>query len=311
MKLSLSQARHLLESGGIVAVPTETVYGLAASIECPQAIEAIFSCKGRPAQNPLIIHVASPDQLVPYVLSFPEKLDLLLSIFWPGPLTVVLPIDVTAVPERVRSGRPTAAFRMPQHPLALQLLNQVGPLVMPSANLSGRPSATSADHVESDFGIDFPVLDGGPSVCGVESTILYADGDKWHVVRQGALAPEVFEPILGYVPGIVTVKKDEAPLCPGQLFRHYAPEGRLLLSNTPEQYSGVVIGFSENRYPLAEKVLCLGSVSNPEQVAANLYAVLRQIDQEGILEAAVDMNFSRSGLWQTIAERLHRAASSH
>lgn len=310
MKISIAEACELLNCGSIVAVPTETVYGLAASLTQPAAVDKIFALKGRPSNNPLIVHTANLEQIIQYVTTIPEGTQKLAEAFWPGPLTLTLPSNPDKVPSRVRAGLTTTAFRIPNHPLTRELLQHTGPLVMPSANISGRPSATQRAHVEEDFGIDFPVLDGGACSHGVESTILHHNGECWQVIRLGALSAETFAPILGYVPAIAVTPKDHAPLCPGQLYRHYAPNAQLILSTDElDKYQGVVIGFSDRSYPEAIRVIALGPVSTPEFVAESLYAALRQLDQEGVQKAIVDMRFPKEGLWLTIAERLKKAAA--
>jgi len=176
MYVNLIQAIEFLNTGKVVALPTETVYGLAASLKFPDAIKQIFTLKGRPQDNPLIVHTASMDQLTKYTDHLPEKFESLAELFWPGSLTLVAPANPLKVPRLVRAGLPTVAFRIPQHSLTLQVLQKTGPLVMPSANLSGRPSATLPGHVENDFGQSFPVVDGGPCSQGLESTILIYSG---------------------------------------------------------------------------------------------------------------------------------------
>ena len=179
---------------------------------------------------------------------------------------------------------------------------------MPSANLSGRPSSTRPEHVEEDFGENFPVLDGGCCAKGLESTILLYQAGRWAIARLGAISPEEFEPILGYQPVVLTKQGTEKPLCPGQLFRHYSPKAKLYLGDLSKlDDSSVILGFKERSYPAAKQVLFLGSISDPQEVAENLYRTLRLIDQEGYPSAWVDMDFPRHGLWQTIAERLLRA----
>ena len=309
MKISLKETAQQLQNGGVVAVPTETVYGLAASVNQLAAIKQIFLLKGRPANNPLIIHIANFDQLKQYVANLPEGTQQLAKAFWPGPLTLVLPCNVENIPTEVRAKLTTAAFRVPNHPLTLELLTAAGPLVMPSANISGKPSATNPDHVEEDFGIDFPVLDGGNCGFGVESTILIYDDAQWQIIRLGALPAEVFESVLGYVPVFKVSSKGENPVCPGQLYRHYAPKAKLILTDSVEFFSGVVLGFGDRKYPNASRVIHLGAANSSEEVAENLYAVLRSLDQEGIDSAAVDMDFPKQGLWLTIEERLKKAAS--
>ena len=311
MRVELETAATLLLNGNVVGVPTETVYGLAAALTHPDAISHIFRLKGRPSNNPLIIHVADASQIAPFAKAFPEDFDLLARHFWPGPLTLILPIDTAKIPEKARAGLPTAAFRVPAHPLTKELLQKTGPLVMPSANLSGKPSSTCPQHVEADFGPTFPVLDGGPCKRGVESTILYYDGSQWEIIRQGALAQEAFSAVLGYLPKIAGKEEGEAPLCPGQLYRHYAPAAKLILTTEFQpSMEGVVIGFEGRAYPPACRLITLGPLSNPQRAAEALYAVLRRLDLEDISSAWVDMNFPPEGLWSTIAERLRKAAQS-
>ncbi len=308
MRISLSQAISALQSGQVIAVPTETVYGLAASLGHLEAIERIFALKGRPLVNPLIIHVSDFQDIKEEVTHYPPGFEALAETFWPGSLTCILPINPSRVPYLVRAGLPTAGFRVPDLALTRTLLKATGPLVMPSANLSGRPSATRLEHVEEDFGKDFPVLEGGFCLKGVESTILLYQEPEWVIVRLGALAAELFQPVLGYQPRFVQKTEDAHPLCPGQLFRHYAPRAHLILGDLIALAKApFVLGFKERDYPAGKRVILLGSLSHPEEVAENLYQALRQLDQEGASQAWVDMDFPRKGLWRTIAERLSRA----
>ena len=310
MRLSLAQAISLLQSGQVIAVPTETVYGLAAGLNHPGAIEQIFELKGRPRSNPLIIHVAHWHDIQHYVTHFPPDFETLAKRCWPGSLTCILPVHTT-VPSIARAGLSTAGFRVPDLTLTRQLIQQTGALVMPSANLSGRPSATRPEHVEEDFGADFPLLDGGVCARGLESTILLYQEPEWVIVRLGALSADTFIPILGYLPRVMQKKEGTQPLCPGQLFRHYAPRARLLLGGQATLANApFILGFKERHYPMDKRVIILGSLAHPEEVAENLYQALRQLDQEGASSAWIDMDFPREGLWQTIAERLMRAGES-
>lgn len=296
MRVTLEEAVALLKKGELVAIPTETVYGLAACLEDVAAIQKIYQVKGRPAQNPLIVHLT---ELGHYVKTRPPYLQQLVEAFWPGPMTLVL--EQSQVPEIARAGLPTAAFRVPNHPLTQQILQQTGPLVMPSANLSGRPSSTLPEHVESDFGPHFPVLEGETTL-GLESTVLRF-ADRWEIIRLGALPPEAFETVLGYVPEVRETKKGESPACPGQLFRHYAPAAQLL--PLKDNVSGIVVGFSDRHYNAT--LYSLGSSQDPEAVAENLYATLRRLDEEGVQQAWIDLNIPQEGLWKTISQRLQKA----
>jgi L-threonylcarbamoyladenylate synthase len=311
MRISLQESQRLLESGQVVSLPTETVYGLGALLKFPQAIDKVFSLKGRPNNNPLIIHLANSQLISSYAKNLPEKFKELTQAFWPGPMTLIIEIEQELIPIQARAGLPTAAFRVPNHPLTLQLLSNCGPLVMPSANLSGKPSATSPSHVENDFGLDFPVLDGGNCQSGLESTILMHQAGQWKIIRLGILEPEIFSHIIGYCPPIVRADKDLQPLCPGQLYRHYAPKAKLTLAKDfPPHTNEFVIGFGDASYPPSYKLLSLGFKIEPLRVAENLYRLLRQLDERGIEHAFVDMRFPDEGLWKTIAERLSKAANS-
>jgi L-threonylcarbamoyladenylate synthase len=306
MKISLPEAIQRLQNGEVVAIPTETVYGLAACVHQPKAIAHIFSLKNRPLQNPLIIHVAHYTDIAFYVNRYPPHYDELAHAFWPGAFTCILPIDPNKILTLVRAGLHTAAFRIPSLSITQQLLSITGPLVMPSANLSGKPSSTLYTHVEEDFGKDFPILEGEVCPKGLESTILAYEKGEWQVARLGALAAEVFIPILGYQPQILNSKKQ--PICPGQLFRHYAPKAKLVIGDLSEQTTvQFIIGFKEKQYPLNKRILYIGSLENPEEVGENLYRVLRQLDEEEAPIAWIDMDFPAEGLWATIRERFLRA----
>lgn len=309
MRISPQQACQELINGHVVAIPTETVYGLAASVEHPEAIRQIFTLKGRPLNNPLITHVADRSQIEPYVDSYPQKFTKLCDTFWPGPLTLVIPVKEEALSPLIRANLPTAAFRLPNHPMTQALIAQTGPLVMPSANVSGRPSATCPDHVEADFGIAFPVLDGASCRHGLESTILIWSGTEWIIGRLGAIAAQEFTPILGYEPQFSSQPSSQKPTCPGQHYRHYAPQAKLHPVDKIPNGCGTVLGFQEKNYPNVKRIIILGSLISPESVAQGLYGKLRMLDAESIEEAWVDMDFPKDGLWKSIRERLLRASN--
>jgi L-threonylcarbamoyladenylate synthase len=304
MRISVEKTVALLRHDEVVAVPTETVYGLAASLYSEQAVDKIYALKGRPQHNPLIIHVKDSQECLPFLLALPASFNLLTSLFWPGPLTLVLPVKEESIPAPVRSSLPRAAFRAPSHPLLHEVLQSISPLVAPSANISGKPSATHPSHIERDFGEHFPILDGGISHHGLESTILIYNEERWHIGRYGALPKEQLEKVLGYS---LEALASNTPLCPGQLFRHYAPSTKLILSTSP--HGPYVVGFEDRSYPNLKKLFSLGSSCAPEQAAGCLYNTLRQLDLENILEAMCDISMPENGLWLTILERLNRAAS--
>lgn len=310
MLIQVDQSIELLKNGNVVALPTETVYGLAASLQDISAIEKIFTLKGRPKANPLIVHVHDGEILKKYIQYLPEGFEKLGKAFWPGPMTLVLAVNQDAIPSVVRAGLPTAGFRIPDHPLTRAVLKETGPLVMPSANLSGKPSATNPIHVEEDFGVDFPVLDGGSCEKGLESTILCEQNGFWVILRLGSLSPEDFSGVLGYVPEVVKANFSK-PLCPGQLFRHYAPKAKLILNTSYLiQSHTFILGFKERKYPTNNRIIYLGSLFNPQDVAEHLYENLRRLDFEGAKEAWVDMDFPFDGLWLTIRERFLKGAAN-
>lgn len=310
MRIDLKKSVELLKAGRVVAIPTETVYGLGACINFPEAVESIFTLKGRPQDNPLIIHLAEARQLDRYVLKKVPDLQLLTEVFWPGPLTLVAPIKTDRVPSSVRAGLPTAAFRVPMMQTTRDVIKKTGPLVMPSANLSGSPSATHPMHVESDFGQEFPVLDGGFCSQGVESTILhYGKNNKWEVLRLGALPAEAFIDVLGYRPEVIVRPPEQPPICPGQKYRHYAPQATLHLCLSQKEIQGSpIIGYEDRTYPENAFLVPLGRSTDPETVARNLYSALRTIDDKGYKEAWIDLDVPHTGLWLTIIERLQKAS---
>jgi L-threonylcarbamoyladenylate synthase len=313
MRIDLEDTVTLLQHGNIVAIPTETVYGLAAWIEKPEAVEAIFRKKNRPRSNPFIFHIAESCEVKRFATALPPHFEALANAFWPGPLTIIVSVREGSLPNIATAGLTTAAFRIPRHAETLKLLKRVSPLVAPSANLSGKPSSTKREHVERDFGSDFPVLDGGECLHGVESTIIAYVDSCWKIVRQGAITDKELASVLGYVPEIES-KTSSKPICPGQHFLHYAPKAKLILSklsyaSCPNKQP-FVIGFSDRSYPGAKKVWHLGAQDAPETASFRLYDILRSLDIEDVSVAWIDVNVPNEGLWKTILERLGRAASS-
>ncbi|MHB8155848.1 MAG: L-threonylcarbamoyladenylate synthase, partial [Desulfocucumaceae bacterium] len=230
----IRQAGLILLRGGLVAFPTETVYGLGANALDGSAVERVFSAKGRPQDNPLIVHVADLGSVYEYALAVSPVARLLMEKFWPGPLTLILPGN-GKVSEAVSAGLAGLAFRMPDHPVALALIREAGiPVAAPSANLSGRPSPTTADHVQGDLGgrID-AILDGGPAGMGIESTVLDLTVDIPLILRPGGIAPEQIKAVTGAVDLDRTLlkggKPPQQPGSPGMKYRHYAPCAPLVL----------------------------------------------------------------------------------
>lgn len=329
MKISFQEAVRLLKQGDVVAVPTETVYGLAACIAKPGALRKIFKIKGRPADNPLIVHVASFAELRGLAKEIPVGVQRARK-FWPGPLTIVLPARADSVPRLVRAGLPSVALRIPAHPLMLKLIRAVGPLAAPSANPSGRPSPTRAAHVLADYGKNFPVLDGGTCRRGVESTVIRFDASGgWCVLREGALSKVRLARAIGVSPQNSLMEKTAhvgkaghvyTPQSPGQKYRHYAPRAKLVAAAMlgPSSIVGApreaparrhrfdaVLGFSDTKTDLP-----LVSLGRRGSAAANLrvlYTALRSLDERAYRKVWVDLDFPRAGLGATLHERLMKA----
>ena len=310
MRIQLEEAVRRLNESQPVAIPTETVWGLAARWDDEAGIQEIFRLKGRPLQNPLIIHIATVAPLLSSITQSPPGLFDLIENFWPGGLTLVLPVREQAILPIVRAGLPSAAFRMPSHAQTQELIARTSPLVAPSANKSGLPSATTPEHIEHDFGPELPILEA-QTFChhGLESTILIWQ-DKWYLGRPGAIDIDALAFVIGYMPTLH--RPGEQPLCPGQLFRHYAPKARLTLNASWDEekagrYDGV-LGFSDRIYPKASRVVSMGPSTDPKAVASHLYAALRDLDRFSLQSVFVDIHMPPTTPWMAILDRLEKAA---
>lgn len=224
MKVTLEKAAKLIKNGNTVAIPTETVYGLAADAFNVNAVKKIFEQKGRPSENPLIVHISDFKQLDLLISEIPEEVKKLADQFWPGPLSIVLK-KKNRVPDIVTGGMNTVAVRMPDHPLTLSLIQKTGPLTAPSANKSGRPSPTNTKHIEEDFGFDLPILDGGSSKIGLESTVLDLSGGEITILRPGFVDAKMIEAVLGKKVVMIDKSDDSSgKKSPGTRFTHYKPQ---------------------------------------------------------------------------------------
>ncbi|MDB2656999.1 L-threonylcarbamoyladenylate synthase [Crocinitomicaceae bacterium] len=307
------KAADLLRNGEVVGIPTETVYGLAASIYSEKAVRKIFEIKQRPLDNPLIVHVASIDQMETLTKDVPEKAYKLAWAFWPGPMTLLLPKSID-VPKLITAGKPNVAIRMPGLGLTRELIANSGvPIAAPSANPFGRISPTTAEHVANYFPDAISmVLDGGPCRSGIESTIIGFDGEDPVVYRLGSLALDEIEAKVGKVQ--LRNQKDVAPDAPGMLSRHYSPKTPTVLcddiaseiGNRSEEKIGVIVlQHKIESESLTQKVL--SPQGDLKEAAKELYATMHELDQAG-LDLILIERMPETGLGVSINDRLQRAA---
>ncbi|WP_371349113.1 L-threonylcarbamoyladenylate synthase [Ancylobacter sp. IITR112] len=311
----IAEAARRLRDGGLVALPTETVYGLACDATDPRAVASLYAAKGRPSFNPLIAHV--PDlSAARRVGMFPPAAETLAGRFWPGPLTLVVPAREEATSELARAGLASVAIRVPAHPVARAVLAAAGrPIAAPSANRSGHVSPTTAAHVQADLDgrIDL-ILDAGPCTVGVESTILDCTGAAPVLLRPGGLTREAIEAVLGApLAAFVAVSPDKeaAPLAPGMLASHYAPSVPVRLNARTVNAGEALLTFAGARPPgsaAAAGVRDLSPSGDLVEAAAHLFAFLRELDHAGAEGIAV-VPLPRHGLGEAIADRLRRAAA--
>lgn len=310
----ITKATRILKSENLVAIPTETVYGLAGNIYSEKAIRGIFEMKQRPLFNPLIVHIHAVEELTKIVRHIPEKAKLLAENFWPGSLTIVLPKKDT-VPDLITAGKDTVAVRIPNHPVTLELLKSLDfPLAAPSANPFGCISPSNAEHVESYFKNQLQmVLEGGSCKNGIESTIIGFEDDEPIVYRLGAIAIEDIEHVVGKV--IIKNKKEVAPNAPGMLSRHYAPETSTHLvddvKNYIESFPDKKIGTLLFKSPIKATTNIayteiLSSKGDLKEATSNLYAALHRLDKQN-LDMIVVEKLPNYGLGTSMNDRLLRA----
>lgn len=319
----LARAADLLAAGEVVAIPTETVYGLAADALNPEAVRRIFAAKGRPMDNPLIVHIADVAQWGALVTDITPTARALAEAFWPGPLTIILPHS-DIVPDAVTAGLDTVAVRFPSHPVAQALIRQSGcVLAAPSANRSGSPSPTSAAHVRADLdGTIAAIVDGGASDVGVESTVVAVDGDRVRVLRPGGITPAMLEAVVGSVEIDPAVLKElavgQVAASPGMKYKHYAPTAQVtLVTGSPDGFAryvarhaaadDVALCFEEDVARLTVPCVTYGKRSEPASAAHELFDALRRLDEQGatrVWAAAPDPD----GIGLAVYNRLLRAA---
>ena len=322
---ALSKAAEILRGGGLVVFPTETVYGLGGDGTSAYAAKKIYEAKGRPSDNPLIIHVSSPEDAESYAVTN-ETYYKLAKAFMPGPLTVILPKKET-IPLSVTGGLDSVAVRCPSHPIARQIISAAGiPVAAPSANLSGKPSPTCARHVIDDLSgrVDM-IIDGGSCEIGLESTIIKLDGNSATLLRPGAITADALRCVCASVdiaPAVLEqIKENERPLSPGMKYRHYAPSVPLILidgekknvidflKNEQKQKKCAILCYHEEMALLENKnIMDIGSSSNLETQAQTLFTALRDADSFG-----VDVIYAhlpdKSGIGLALYNRMIRAAA--
>ncbi len=324
---AIAHAAQVIREGGLVAIPTETVYGLGANALNPEAVKRIYEAKGRPSDNPLILHIPGPEWLERYCERVPESAYRLAEEFWPGPLTMILPRK-DIVPDRTTGGLDTVGIRCPNHPVTLALIEAADlPIAAPSANTSGRPSCTAADHVLEDMdGKIECILDGGPCSVGVESTIIDLTCEPPRLLRPGGLPLEELERVLGTVEvdAVVTrqMGEGERPRAPGMKYRHYAPHApvtavtgapaasaQYILEHLDAQDGVICYDEFAPLFPNAE-VQCIGSLQNKGEQARRVFDALRSFDHTQVTKILAQCPDS-TGLGLAIGNRLKKAAGFH
>lgn len=328
----LKEAGKIVQDGGLVAFPTETVYGLGGDALNKESSKKIYEAKGRPSDNPLIVHICCMEDLEYIVKEVPKEAKLLAEKFWPGPLTMIFEKKDT-VPLETTGGLPTVAVRMPKDPIALEFIRQSGGYVAaPSANLSGKPSPTLAKYVMEDMeGRIEAVIDGGEAIIGLESTIVDLTGEKPMILRPGYITREMLEEALGVVEEDKTMMHTdtgEKPKAPGMKYRHYAPKGQLtiiegesqkvverinaLAKEAREQGKKTGIIATEETLDMyrADVVKNAGNRQDEATIAKELYRILREFDDEEV-EVIFSESFEQNGIGQAIMNRLLKAAGHH
>lgn len=321
----IAEAARLLREGKLVGLPTETVYGLAANARDEAAVRAIFTAKGRPQDNPLIVHIAELAELGGVAADVPEEAEKLAAAFWPGPLTMVLPRS-ESIPACVSAGMDTVAVRMPSHPVAHAVIRACGlPLAAPSGNLSGRPSPTSAHYMLADMDGRIPlILDGGECGVGVESTVVSLCAPQPIVLRPGAVTAEQMAAVLGrevLLSHAITegLREGEKALSPGMKYKHYAPRAQVtLVEGDTAAYAAYVAAhavpgmmalcFAEDAPLLQVPYVVYGAAGHPEQQAHNVFTALRRMDELGAATVLAHCP-QKTGMALAVYNRMLRAAA--
>lgn len=285
---------QLIKKGELVSFPTETVYGLGADAWNPSAVQKVFTQKGRPSDNPLIVHVASTSMAKEFTDEISDDAQKLMQKFWPGPLTLIFKKKAEVL-DLVTAGLDTVAIRWPSHPLSQDLITNTGPLVAPSANSSGKPSPTKPQHVRDDFGQDFPVIDAGETAIGLESTVLDVSKEPYHIYRPGAITIQEIESVIGKKIESAKVDQPETtPKSPGTKYSHYSPNAQVRWLDKEEKLNNPDIFYLlHSRNSIKKKNNTVEYDGNLQKFARELYDRFRQADHEEYNAVAIE-RFSQS-----------------
>ncbi len=319
---AIEKAVRIIKNGGVVGIPTETVYGLGANAYDEEAVTRVFEAKGRPSDNPMIVHVASIDDIYPLVKGVPEKAVALAEKYWPGPLTIIMEKS-ERVPMRTSGNLPTVAVRMPSHPVMREIIQKSGlPIAAPSANLSGSPSPTNAKYVFDDMNGKIPlIIDGGDSSVGVESTVITLVGEKPKLLRPGGVTPEELEDVLGEIEIDIAVKNqlkdNEKASSPGMKYKHYAPKTHVVIIRaSKEKYIEYLkenkdrcaaLCFDDEKDDVPVKCVTYGKSYDSYSQAKRLFDALRECDKLGA-EVVFAHCPSDKGMGLAVYNRLIRSA---
>jgi L-threonylcarbamoyladenylate synthase len=323
----IQEAGKILREGGLVAFPTETVYGIGANALDEEAIKKIYLAKGRPSDNPLIMHISDLNTLDKYVNDINEKSKQLIAQFWPGPLTLIFH-KKNSVPDIITGGLETVAVRMPKHPIAYDIIRSAGvPIAAPSANISGKPSPTRGRHVIEDLDgrVDM-IIDGGKATHGLESTVLDMTGTIPSILRPGSVTRSMIESVIGEVSYDNHLEDvTQVPKSPGMKYKHYAPKAPIKIvvgrddrvtdyinsQSTINQSQGLKVGIISPIHRVdfmqGDVVLSIGSIDRPEEIASNLFKILRKFDEVNV-DIIYSVDFQGEELNIAIMNRLIKAA---
>jgi L-threonylcarbamoyladenylate synthase len=319
---NIKKAAEIINSGELAAFPTETVYGLGANAFDVAAVKKIFEAKGRPSDNPLIVHIGGVNDLERLVsdkdLNQNELAAKLVKAFWPGPLTLIFKKS-DLIPDEVTAGQDTVAVRFPKNKIALDFINECGvPIAAPSANISGRPSPTRASHVEFDFGGKVFIIDGGPCEYGLESTIIDVSSNFPAILRPGSITREMICDATGiHIPPETRIETRGRPKAPGVKYPHYSPKAKVIIIKSDiesaariinaEKNVGAFVGAKLKKY-FSPEVFVIDAGATLEETASNLYKALRNFDYKKIETVYVE-NFPAEGVGEAVMNRLNKAAT--